>query len=490
MNSNKIFNFALKNNNLYLILLIIVSFIVSLLDLQNPIHHYYEFFDATLYQYIGKMVWHNQLPYKDIFDHKGPITYFWNALGYIIHPMHGRWFIEFIALLTSTYISFSIAKIFISPLLSFLITCVLFFNTPFYDTIGNTESFATFLLFICLKIYINYLQDNTLSKSKNLSLGLLCALLLLAKPTYLIMPAVFILITTIELLYQKKYTILKTSIYYFCIGFFTILSIFLGIYLYNNALTSLWENYIIFNIDYVKYWQSLNSKSLVLNIFLSNKIIKCSLYSIAILLLFYKKYSPKEHKLILFASTSFILSLISIIIPNNPFNHYMYPLFPISFILFVLVLKIVNNYKYIISFLLLISLCFDSYHIATYLSSKKENKNVIKVAKIIDYYLKDGETFQTIGWDMGRLHLLSNHNCSTQYPMPSMLDRIYPETIYSSIKKASPPIIVILPDNPPYHVELINYFWPNFWNEYILIYKEKTDNYNAEIYLKAKSKLP
>ena len=263
-------------------------------------------------------------------------------------------------------------------------------------------------------------------------------------------------------------------------------SIFLGIYLYNNALTSLWENYIIFNIDYIKYWQTYNSKSLVLDLFLSNKIIKYSLYSIAILVIFYKKYNLKERKLILFASSSFILSLISIIIPNNPFNHYMYPLFPISFILFVLVLKIVNNYKNIISFLLLISLCFDAYHIAAYLSSKKENKNVIKVAKIIDYYLKDGETFQTIGWDMGRLHLLSNHNCSTQYPMPSMLDRIVPEQIYNAIKKETPPIIAILPDNPPYHVELINYFWPNFWNEYILIYKEKTDNYNAEIYLKAK----
>ena len=112
MNSNKFSTFALKNNIFYLFLLIIVSFIVSLLDLQNPIHSYYERYDATLYQYIGKMIWYNQLPYKDIFDHKGPMVYFWNTLGYIIHPMHGRWLIEFFALSISSYIAFSINNLY------------------------------------------------------------------------------------------------------------------------------------------------------------------------------------------------------------------------------------------------------------------------------------------------------------------------------------------------------------------------------------------
>lgn len=482
MNSNKFSTFALKNNIFYLFLLIIVSFIVSLLDLQNPIHSYYERYDATLYQYIGKMIWHNQLPYKDIFDHKGPMVYFWNTLGYIIHPMHGRWLIEFFALSISSYIAFSIAKIFLSPLLSFLITCILFLNTPFADTIGNSESFATFLLFICLKIYINYTQDNNLSIAKNLSLGILCALLLLTKPTYLIIPIIFTFFVILELLYKKNYFILKTSIIYFCIGFFSIIAILVGIYFYNNALTSLWKNYILFNIEYVKYWQNFNSTSLVLLFFLSKKIIQSSLCFITIILLFYKKYTPKEHKLILFTILSFVLSLIFIIMPKTLFEHYLYPLFPLILILFILVIKLISKYKYIASFLLFIILCLNLHNCITYLLETKEDKNTIKVAKIIDYHLKDGEKFQTLGWDMGRLHLLSNHNCSTPYVLPAMIDRIHPEIIYKTLKNNPPPIIVILPDIPAYHITNINTFWPSFWKEYIKIYKED----DFEIYLKAK----
>ena len=87
---------------------------------------------------------------------------------------------------------------------------------------------------------------------------------------------------------------------------------------------------------------------------------------------------------------------------------------------------------------------------------------------------------------MGRLHLLSNHNCSTPYPLSGMLDRINPEIPYNSTQIAKPNIIVIIPDTPPYHIDMINNLWPTFWNEYIKIYKNKDNNCSYEIYLKAK----
>ena len=45
--------------------------------------------DSSVFQVMGKYWLEGVVPYKDLFDHKGPIVYVVNALGYAIYPRSG-----------------------------------------------------------------------------------------------------------------------------------------------------------------------------------------------------------------------------------------------------------------------------------------------------------------------------------------------------------------------------------------------------------------
>lgn len=59
--------------------------------------------DAGVFLYIGNQILEGEIPYRDIWDHKGPLIYYINAVGVALTPGResGMWFLEAIALLAS-----------------------------------------------------------------------------------------------------------------------------------------------------------------------------------------------------------------------------------------------------------------------------------------------------------------------------------------------------------------------------------------------------
>ena len=43
---------------------------------------------------MGKVILQGGMPYRDAFDHKGPLMYLINALGLLISPKYGVWLLE------------------------------------------------------------------------------------------------------------------------------------------------------------------------------------------------------------------------------------------------------------------------------------------------------------------------------------------------------------------------------------------------------------
>jgi hypothetical protein len=124
----------------------------------------------------------------------------------------------------------------------------------------------------------------------------------------------------------------------------------------------------------------------------------------------------------------------------------------------------INNY---LSFVLSIIVFIGIIDIYSYIFNKRYEPFISYTAKLIDVTLEDGDTFQTLGWDMGRLHLFSNHDASTIYAISGMMERLYPEKLFDEIKRANPSIVVILAiqQNECKHL-LLNY-WPDFFDKYI-----------------------
>lgn len=67
----------------------------------SPIYPYYNNSDSAIFMLIGRGIAEGKLCYVDLFDHKGPILFFIQAIGWKIGGRSGIWFIECIAVLVS-----------------------------------------------------------------------------------------------------------------------------------------------------------------------------------------------------------------------------------------------------------------------------------------------------------------------------------------------------------------------------------------------------
>lgn len=74
MTKNLIKNFYI----FYLLLSTLLIFYIMPISMLN----YYPYGDATIFEYFGYAMSKGDILYIDIFDHKGPIIFFINYLGY------------------------------------------------------------------------------------------------------------------------------------------------------------------------------------------------------------------------------------------------------------------------------------------------------------------------------------------------------------------------------------------------------------------------
>lgn len=70
--------------------------------------------DAGIYYSIGKGIVHGYVPYRDMFDHKGPVVFFIFALGYLLTPdfFYGVYLLESLCLSGLLYFSYKIARLY------------------------------------------------------------------------------------------------------------------------------------------------------------------------------------------------------------------------------------------------------------------------------------------------------------------------------------------------------------------------------------------
>ena len=473
-----------KYHWLRILLLFVISLTVSLYNRQSPLDMTYMRWDTSVYQYIGWQMWEGQIPYRDIFDHKGPIIYLWNMLGYGLHPMLGQWFLELIALFTSTLIAAKIGSRFISEPLSILLIGITFFNIPINNTVGNLENIAVLISWVLLYLFIEYLFENKLSKTKIMVFGASTAFCLFLKPIYLATPAVLIMVILIKHLLKKQYQKLYTDILYFSFAFLSITAAVIGWLYYHHALQNFWDCYVTFNLEYTKYWQRSNSRTITLQTELNNNFIKITMAIALYLLARLKHYTSKEKTLIITLIIAVPVNLIGVILPNNPFLHYLYILYPLTLILAMLAVKPWQKKLFLT---IVLSICFiaSGINCARNIRAPVSDKNARAAATMINTLLKEDETFQTLGWDMARLHLLSQKRAATPYVLTGMHERIYQRYLYTYIKKTRPKMVVILtyPETAYYH-QLLKAYWKNFYKDYdlystrfgyeIYILKEKT----------------
>jgi len=85
--------------------------------MSSPFYYTNPWVDVNIYFSIGKGLFNGKVMYADLFDNKGPLTYFIYGIGYLISNKSflGIYFLESIALTIALYCEYLIAKLFLPP---------------------------------------------------------------------------------------------------------------------------------------------------------------------------------------------------------------------------------------------------------------------------------------------------------------------------------------------------------------------------------------
>lgn len=322
--------------------------------------------DSDVFFVIGRALRDGLIPYKDIFDHKGPLIYFIDAMGDFLWGFRGIGTIEILFWIIFLLILGSIQKILKLELKIFNIIILLlpFLVEPTLYGGNMTGEFALPLI-----AYGNfYLIKLCMNKEVELKDSFLCGICSVS--TFFLKPnmiAVFFVdglaLLFFLLIQEKKYLSFFQNALFGLIGMLFI-AIPIGIFFYSaNALQNMYFCIWEFNLMYSQHTIPIYKffVEMVCRVIYNNYLFIPLLMSV---LLLSCKNREKNFALYFFLALNVFFSILTSIFARTIFIHYFIVMIPVYAILLAMFLSIVKidfkQIKYPILFCGIFLICIES----------------------------------------------------------------------------------------------------------------------------------
>lgn len=244
-----------KQNKEIIFVIVFSAFLAFIFLLNSPLHIWRgataSGTDSSVFQTIAMMMDKGYMPYRDSFDHKGPLLYVINYWGLKVDYYRGVWVFEFIFMTVTFFMLYKIArlktKIFSSILV--VVTAMTMLFTYFQD--GNmTEEYAMPFIAIGIYIFLDYLLNSKITWYRiaisGISMGAVCLL----RPNMIAVWIVFCAAIFFRTIVEKDWKQLGQFVAWFLVGFALIVIPFIVWLAVNGALQDCIEDYIVFNMQY------------------------------------------------------------------------------------------------------------------------------------------------------------------------------------------------------------------------------------------------
>lgn len=244
--------------------LCLYSFLIMLFCTKSsPIYVLNDWYDANAYFTMGKGLMNGMIPYKDLFDHKGPFLYFIHGIGYLINNngFFGIFILQVISMSVTLIFAFKIADIYnLSKKVSFIVATLIpvsilsqgFYMIGFEFGGGSPDEFVIPIFSMILYLFIKLLKKQDILKSAPRCLffiGLLSSLIFQLKFTHLSL--VFgLLVSFFIYLLVKKFGLFIKSFFLCSLGFFVGLIPYMLYATITNSVKDFLHVYIRFNKIY------------------------------------------------------------------------------------------------------------------------------------------------------------------------------------------------------------------------------------------------
>jgi hypothetical protein len=234
------------------IAVVLFMLLLSLLNDSNPFSTIYPNTDSGVFRYIGAHILQGQMPYEDIFDHKGPVMYLINALAAALSTGNlGLYLVECAALITAGLVSYFTALRFVSPLPASAATVFAYMTLGRSLFGGNyVEEYALPLIAIALFCFSTYFLKGRLTLRGSFVIGLTGGMVFLLRPNLLSAWAVFCIVVIVFMVRARELRPLVKTIGIALIGFLcVVVPILLWLYL-GGAFPDFIDDYFRFNMEY------------------------------------------------------------------------------------------------------------------------------------------------------------------------------------------------------------------------------------------------
>lgn len=411
--------------------------------------NYYPYGDATIFEYFGYAMSKGEKLYIDIFDHKGPIIFFINYLGYKLYGSVGIKIIYLLTIFIFLIYTYKIVKLFSDKeqvaYITMLIASIIFLTV--YQSGLGLEGYMLPLITYSLYIYLYYFLNNNISYLKIIITGICFSLVFFTKMNMVGLWIILSLITIIKQISEKKIKNLLKFTTNFLIGVL-IITIPITIYfIVNNSLYEMIYQSFIINIAYsgdspIGKYQVISWLISVLNSYMIPIIV------VLVSIIYYKKNKNLAIGGIILLTFCTFASIIS----KREYLHYLIVLIPL-FIPYIAIfidyiLKNINiKVKSVLILFTILIIYFPHIKNIKEQVAVRNQDNATDVRNAANYIKsKTNEKDRIYGHRMyGSVYLLSDRLSSTRYFfVPGFYDeKIFYDDYVKHFEKNYPTYILI-----------------------------------------------
>lgn len=411
--------------------------------------------DSAVFKTIAMAMNKGYIPYRDSFDHKGPLIYLLNYLGQHISRYKGVWVIEFITLFFTFYIMYKIGCLCCSNLHSAIIllfTSAALFD--FYEGGNKVEEFAMPFIALSLYFFLDYLKNCKITVYRLILCGASLSAVCMLRPNMISVWIVFCIAIVVMLCHQKNYIELIRFGLYFLIGFMALALPFILWLAYHNALIAFWDQYIIFNGKYCGHANLIEIWYTFL-FFLNHKTL---LFALLITICLYIKHRDRLFGIYMLYM---IVSLLMLSISGRTYLHYNIVtvpalIFPIAALCGLCEQQCKNDTEQAMIFVIMVLLLTKTLY-ADWLSPIQDltktyqernidhfSNKLRTVCRLISENTSDSDKISVYGnWDL--VYVMSDRMHATHYSYQSPIGTIVPEIkdhYFAELEIEKPKIIV------------------------------------------------
>lgn len=418
--------------------------------------------DSSVFRNVAFLMSKGYMPYRDTFDHKGPLLYLINFIGIHISYYNGVRIIELLVIFVTFLFIYNIARLYCHRFYSIALLVIAIMLLCCYYGGGNfTEEYAMPFLSMALYIFIDYFKNSRITKFRLIICGISFGAVCLLRPNMISVWIVFSIAVLISCVSKKQFLELRQFICWFMFGFSIIVLPIILWLVANNSFDDFIKDYIVFNILYSssKGGHVISRRDTFMTFF-TNKIVIITFICSASLLLIKRELLYMAYVVYLF------VTLLLLCMSGQVYGHYGMVLvpavvFPMASFWAMIKFDVKWTKKLIVGliFICVLSLPFLSVFILpkcinflnkvkTMCASKSEERYPEIVSKVCSYIVSNTSEEETISvygnWNV--IYVLSQRVSASKYSyqvpigqvMPSIMDEYFNE-----LEEKMPKIIII-----------------------------------------------